>query len=177
MFDLHCLSYKSDCFCVVMINTDKSVVHKAAGYLPQHLPALFPPPASSSGPNISLRVFSGGFSGCAEKEEGSLPPAAVRGLKGLSDTATLHFIHHLWLSQLVFAPSMLWLKAESSWNHSAQSASLCGGPAHSPQSLRMTLKDDSLVFQTFPWSFVTTTTTPPHYPSPPLLQDSFHGGP
>lgn len=44
MFDLHCLSYKSDCFCVVMINTDTSVVHKAAGYLPQHLPALFPPP-------------------------------------------------------------------------------------------------------------------------------------
>lgn len=95
MFDLHCLRYKSD-LCVVMINTDMSVVHKAAGYLPQHLPALFPsPPASSSGPNISLRVFSGRFSGRAEKEEGSLPPAAVRGLKGLPDTATLHFIHHL----------------------------------------------------------------------------------
>lgn len=160
-----------------MINGDMSVVHKAAGYLQQHLPALFPPPlspASSSGPNISLRVFSGGFSGHAEKEEGSLPPAAVRGLKGLSDTTTLHFIDRLWLSPLVFAPSMLWLKAESSWNQSAQSVLLCGGPAHSPQPLRMTLKDDSLVFQTFPWSFITTTS--PHYPSPPLLQDSFHRG-
>lgn len=44
MFHLHCLRYKSDCFCVVMINADMSVVHKAAGYLQQHLPALFPPP-------------------------------------------------------------------------------------------------------------------------------------
>lgn len=54
----------------------RTVVDKTAGYLQQHLPALFPPPVSF-GLNISRCVISGGFSGRAEKEEGSLPPAAV----------------------------------------------------------------------------------------------------
>ena len=59
-----------------------TVVNKAAGYLQQHLPALFPLVVSTLGLNISCCVFSGGLSGGAEEEEGSLPPAAVRRLTG-----------------------------------------------------------------------------------------------
>lgn len=139
MFDFHCLRYKSSCSSwsgsfIVPINTDVSVVDEAAGYLPQHLPALrsFLPAAPSAAPNVSPRVFSGGFSGRAEKEEGSLPPAAVRGLTGLfipppppPPPPPLQFINHLWLSQFVFTLSMLWMKAESSCNESStQSASV-----------------------------------------------------
>lgn len=47
-------------------------------YLQRHLPELFPRPCL----NISRCVFTGGFSGGAEEEEGSLPPSAVRGLTG-----------------------------------------------------------------------------------------------
>lgn len=87
MFDFHCLRLQSSCSswsCIVPINKDVRVVDEAAGYLPRHLASLrrFLPSASSSRPNVSPPVFSGGFSGRAEKEEGSLPPAAVRGLTG-----------------------------------------------------------------------------------------------
>lgn len=69
----------------------------------KHLPARFPPQVSSFGLNISRCVFSGGFSGCAEKEEGSLPPAAVWGLAALSKPLPPNFIYFLWLSQLMLA--------------------------------------------------------------------------
>lgn len=74
---------------IVLISADVPVVYqtvsvnKTAGYRQQHLPAVFPPPVSAFSPNISRCVFSGGFSGGAEEEEGSLPPAAFRGLTGL----------------------------------------------------------------------------------------------
>lgn len=94
LFDFDGLRLKSSCSswsgsCLVLINCDVQVVDQADGYLPQHLASLrcFLPAAPSSRPNVSLslspRVFSGGFSGRAEEEEGSLPPAAVRGLTGL----------------------------------------------------------------------------------------------
>lgn len=147
MFDFHCLRYKSSCSswsgsCIVPINTDVSVVDEAAGYLPQHLPALrsFLPAAPSAAPNVSPRVFSGGFSGRAEKEEGSLPPAAVRGLTGLfippppppppiyqpfvTFPVRVHSLHALDESRI----QLQWVVDPKR----------VGGAAHSPQSLRMT---------------------------------------
>lgn len=56
----------------------KAARHFLSVYLQRHLPQLFPRPSL----NISRCVFTGGFSGGAEKEEGSLPPSAVRGLTG-----------------------------------------------------------------------------------------------
>lgn len=105
MFDFHCLRLKSSFSswsgsCIVPINKDVRVVDKAAGYLPQHLASLrcFLPAPPSSRPNVSPHVFSGGFSGRAEKEEGSLPPTAVRRLTGLlmpppPQNHSLHFMH------------------------------------------------------------------------------------
>lgn len=56
----------------------KAARHFLSVYLQHHLPELFPRRRL----NISRCVFSGGFSGGAEEEEGSLPPTAVRGLTG-----------------------------------------------------------------------------------------------
>lgn len=135
-----------------------TVVNKAAGYLQQHLPALFPLLVSTLGLNISCCVFSGGLSGGAEEEEGSLPPAAVRRLTGPLPS------DFMWRSQLTFAFFFFFIYA---LNKSKILLDLC-----STLSLVRTL-NDWLVFKTN-WYFKHSPGHSSPNPPPPLLQVSFH---